>query len=497
MAVRNPWAGMFLDEEETQKYLSIIQNGLSKGKCFREIIIIGAGMSGLVAGSLLKGAGHSVTILEGRDRVGGRVYTVREPFVEGGYLDVGAMRIPGSHLLTKEYIKKFNLRTNKFVNSTPQDLLHVNGLTVRRDHYESNPDIFNIPLHPHEKNKTAQELIEWALKPFIELYQKTPISQRKELLHRYDSYSMENFLKCNPFGRSLSSNAIYKIKVLIGVEGFPEYSFVNIIRDIIFPIFTNSNDFVEIEGGNDYLPKAFMPLLSSNIQFRKKVTSIYQQKKMRVQTQDLETGKYQDFTSDLVIATIPFTVLQFIEVHPYSSISFMKRRAIKEIHNVASVKIGLQFRTQFWRNHDLHQSNLITDMTSRFTYTPSSTNQDGPGVLLASYSWSDNALLWDGLPEEEKINQVLEDLAKIFGMEVYKEYITGMSHSWNRTQFSNGAFTLYKPNQYTDFSEVIRLPEGNLHFAGEHTSSFHGWIEGAVESGVRVAMEVQERIINQ
>ncbi|MGB8000152.1 MAG: FAD-dependent oxidoreductase, partial [Anaerobacillus sp.] len=105
------------------------------------------------------------------------------------------------------------------------------------------------------------------------------------------------------------------------------------------------------------------------------------------------------------------------------------------------------------------------------------------------------AMLWNSLSEEQQITQSLEDLAKIHGPKVFEDYVTGASFSWSQNQFSGGCFTLFKPNQISEFEDSIKKPEGRVHFAGEHTSDFHGWIEGAVESGVRAAFEVNERSI--
>lgn len=103
--------------------INIIRNGLKTTQYPKRIIIVGAGLAGLVAASLLKAAGHRVTIVEANDRVGGRVYTVRAPFSRGLYFNVGPMRIPDIHTLTLEYIKKFKLPTNPGIDHFIADLL--------------------------------------------------------------------------------------------------------------------------------------------------------------------------------------------------------------------------------------------------------------------------------------------------------------------------------------------------------------------------------------
>ncbi|MFE8698460.1 flavin monoamine oxidase family protein [Cytobacillus sp. FJAT-53684] len=473
--------------------LSIIRNGLKRGTAPKKILIAGAGMAGLVAASLLKRAGHKVTIIEGNTRLGGRVFTLRQPFTQGNYVDLGAMRIPNTHLLIFEYIRRFKLQTNKFINSTPNDLIFVNNILATREQYEKNPDILGFPVQESEKGKTATELFLSAVRPFVDLYNKSTPEQQEELLKEYSRYSMQDYLKYNPLGPPLSTNAIRMISVLLGIEGFEELSFVGILTDIIFPIFNEDIEFYEIRGGNDKIPLSFLPELHSDIYYGQKIEKIFQSdSKVLFQTRNQITGESYAFSGDYAITTIPFTAFQFIDVIPYDSISFQKWQAIRELQNVTSVKIAIEFKSPFWER--LKVGNAISDLPTRFSYIPShGVGKHGPSILLASYSWGHDAMLWNSLSKNNIIYYTLKDLAKVYGNIVYQEYLQGISFNWSKNPFSAGCFTLFTPGQIDDFGDSIHQPEGRLHFAGEHTSSFHGWIEGAVESGIRAAYEVNER----
>ncbi len=304
---------------------------------------------------------------------------------------------------------------------------------------------------------------------------------------------MGQFLRYNPLGKPLSLNAIRMINVILGIEGFPEFSFIDILTDIIFPIFNKDTKFNEISGGNDRLPSSFVPYLQSNLILNQKVVKIIQSADgVRVQTQNPYDESMKEYKADYAIVTIPFSVLQFVDVVPYDSISFKKWQAIRELPNVPAVKVALEFKKRFWE--DLRYGNIISDLPTRFTYNPSHDfGSNKPGILLASYSWGQNALLWNSKTKRNIVMYVLKELAKIYGNQVYTELLNYAVYNWSRNPFSAGCFTLFTPGQETDIANFIKLPEGRLHFAGEHTSSFHGWIEGAVESGIRAAYEVNSR----
>ncbi|MFY0545992.1 flavin monoamine oxidase family protein [Brevibacillus sp. H7] len=474
--------------------ISIIQKGLSKTKSPKNIMIVGAGMAGLVAASLLKEAGHHVKILEGNSRVGGRVFTMRTPFAEGAYVEAGAMRIPEMHDLVFEYIKKFGLTVNEFINATPDDLIYANGMKTRVKIYERHPDIFQYPVAPSEKGKTAEQLFNMAVQPIIDFINQDPARHWPIVERQLDQYSVYTFLRFYPYRPKVtfSEGAIEMMSVLLALEGVMEQSFLDILRDLM--LFKPETRFYEITGGNDRLPYSFLPQLQEDILFHQRVTKITQQNDSVTLTFiDTNTSHEYSMTGDLAIMTIPFTVMQFVEVEPRDSFSHNKWRAIRELDYITATKIGIQFSSRFWEREGLYGGKTITDLPIRSTYYPShGLGTPGPAAILASYTWQEDSMPWDGLTQEERIYFSLKNLATIHGDQVYREFQTGTSYSWGQDPFACGAVSFFRPGQRIALHPYIATPEGRVHFAGEHTTLTHGWIQGAIESGIRVAFEVNE-----
>jgi len=471
-----------------ERMLHIINVGLVKTKNPKQIIIVGAGISGLVAASLLKEAGHKVTILEANNRIGGRIYTIREPFSRGLYFNAGPMRIPDTHKLTLAYIRKFKLPLNLFINKTASDIIYTNNIKTRLSIFEKNPSILGYPILESEKGKTAEELMLEVLEPILNYIKKDPNKNWSIVEKKYKAYSLGTFLT-----EYYSDGAIDMIGVLLDMEAYMGMSLIEVLREMVF--FTSTTKYYEITGGIDALPKAFLSQLNENIFMRYKVEKIIQENsKVMMQVNHEQTIERFMVTGDVAIVTIPFSALRFVEIQPYNLFSYYKRRAIRELNYIAATKIAIEFKSRFWERVGQCGGKSITDLPIRFTYYPSyGIHTPGAATVLASYTWADEALTWDSLPNSKRIRYVLKNLAEIYGDIVYSEFVTGASFSWSQNPYSCGAFTAFEPGQELELFPYITPPSGKVHFAGEHTTLTHGWMQGAIESGIRVAYEVNEQ----
>ncbi|MEU1934982.1 flavin monoamine oxidase family protein [Streptomyces coeruleorubidus] len=135
-----------------------------------------------------------------------------------------------------------------------------------------------------------------------------------------------------------------------------------------------------------------------------------------------------------------------------------------------------------------------TDNPNRFTYYPSHRVEGSTGgVVLASYCWSDDAARWDSMRPAERYVYALRNLQALHGRRI-EVFFTGRgaTQSWARDPYAFGEAAIYTAHQMTSFHLDVSRPEGPVHFAGEHTSLKHAWIEGALESAVRAALAVHQ-----
>jgi monoamine oxidase len=365
----------------------------------------------------------------------------------------------------------------------PKTLVHIGGTRMTMEEADREPERLPFDLAEHERGRTWTELWEEAVSEVIGLYEELGEEAFEQVLADYDHLSIREFLK----DRGFSEGAIELYGVMSFREANMNAAVIEQLREIVGRAF---QDMQEIAGGFDLLPQAFFRRLKDRVRFGAAVNAIEQDEHGVTVHFRSPAGRFS-MRGDHCIVAIPFSVLRDVEVTP--SFGRPKQKAIRELNYNASTKILLQTRTRFWERTDgIVGGTSVTDLPIRRICYPSFSDPDEErGALLASYTWGQDALRWDAMSEEKRIEEAVEDVAKVHP-EILTEFEIGASHAWYDDQFAAGAFALFEPEQQTRLQPDIVRPEGRIHFAGEHTSLWHAWIQGALESGIRTAREVHE-----
>ena len=447
----------------------------------KRVIVIGAGMAGLVAAYELARAGHDPVVLEAQNRVGGRVYTLRT-FAPGLYAEAGAMRIPRVHDLTLGYCDLFGLELRPFMMGNPKGLVCIGGERMTAEEAGLEPARLPFELAEAERGRSFNDLWEDATRDLREMLARDGDAAWDEIVRQYDQYSLREFLELKGF----SEGAIEMYGVMNFVEADMNNAVVEELREDLGKAF---EDMQEIVGGMDNLPRAFYGQLQGRIRFGAEVHSIDQDPESVTVHFKTEAGRYS-ITGDYAICAIPFSVLRSIEV--ITPFSREKQRAIRQLNYSASTKILFQVSDRIWEADDgIFGGATVTDLPIRRINYPTPDPTTKRGVLLASYTWSQDALRWGAMDEETRLEEALEDVARIHPR-IRDVYEVGASHAWYDDRYANGAFALFAPEQQTTLQADIVRPEGRVFFAGEHCSLYHAWIQGALESGIRAAREIHE-----
>ncbi|HWH23419.1 MAG TPA: flavin monoamine oxidase family protein [Candidatus Limnocylindria bacterium] len=460
--------------------LAVPQEGLPERPGARKrVIVIGGGIAGLVAAHELRDQGHEPLVLEAQNRVGGRIYTLRS-FAPGLYAEAGAMRIPRAHELTVAYCRRFGLPLRPFVMGNPAGLVYVGGVRLTAAEAAADPARLPFELAEGERGRSADALWEEAIADIRTMLESGGEAAWIEVVERYDQYSLYEFLKL----RGLSEGAIEYYTVMNFLEADMHNSFVEILREELGGAYV---DMLEIEGGMDRLPNAFYAALEDCVRLGVEVRAIAQDDRS-VTVHCRQGPDAFSLSADYAICTLPFPVLRTVE----ADFSRDKQRAIRQLNYHASTKILFQVRHRFWEAEDgIYGGASVTDLPVRRLNYPTPDDSTSRGVLLASYTWGQDALQWGAMDETSRLEEALEDVAQIHPS-VIEEFEVGCSHAWYGDRWARGAFAMFAPEQQTNLYEAIVRPEGRVYFAGEHCSLYHAWIQGSLESGIRAARQIHE-----
>ena len=372
------------------------------------VLVLGAGLSGLVVGYELGKLGYDCRILEARDRVGGLTWTVRRgsehteiggerqvnQFDAGQYFNAGAWRIPNAHQGLLGYCKELGVRLELYVDATDVNYFYeedpalgplagkrVRLREVKADLWGSIAELLakamdqgqiDAPLTAEDKERLVQFLARAGFLDSDDHVYRPPASRGSQ-----DPYDLSALLNSG-FGA--------RVRSLYAGPGGPA------------PVF-------QPVGGMMQIALAFQRVLGGKIALGAAVQTIRQTADaVRVVYTDTKTGQEREESADYCVCCLPTPVLRGIDVN----LSPEMTAAVNGVRHLPSAKMGLQMKRRFWEQDDGIYGGHLWSRSLRlgeFSY-PSNDYFSKKGVLLGFYANTESMGLTD-MPVQGRIEHVL------------------------------------------------------------------------------------------
>ncbi|WP_375160833.1 FAD-dependent oxidoreductase [Bradyrhizobium sp. RDT46] len=450
----------------------------------RRVVVLGAGLAGLTAAYKLKSQGYDVIVLEGQNRVGGRVLTVRDGFEAGGHAEMGATRIFSTHTATLRYVNLFELGP-----LVPYDM-GGRAFYMRGQRFTPPPAGRPWPvadLSEEEKANPFAFLGTYLGAGFEMLGDPNavgwPNSQPRAL--DLDKVTVEQFLLsqgasqgwvdwfCALEGNVKRLNAFAGLateRLLAGFDGEPPSS---------------------IPGGNDRLPKALAAALGDQVKLQCKVVRLEQSASEVTVTFLDAQGRQNEVRADRCVCTLPFSTLRKVVITtPFAA---DKMRAIETLRYMPVARCSFQTKSRFWMTDPLGPlgglSLVGSDTFASRIWNTSSQQADPNMGMIQSYMFDVDASEYASLPDRiGAMRQHIHD--KLLPGLTPDQVAAAAEKVWQDDSWVEGGWAWTGLNEMGGPFQARGRAEERVHFAGEHTSPLIGWMTTAIESGERAADEI-------
>ena len=464
------------------------------------VIILGAGIAGLTAAHELAKAGYALTILEARERCGGRVWTLRRGDAvreldsaqtcsfddeQEMYFNAGAARISQHHQAILGYCQELGVALQPMIDDN------------RNAYYQSDDSFGGRPVRARQFISDSRGYIAELLAKAVEqgaLDQDLTGSDKAVFLE-----VLRNFGDLRPdFRYRGSPRAGYSQWPGAGTSSGTPLELLG--RDEIFAsgfakLQINWGEMIDFAptmlqpvGGMDQIARAFERLIRSDIRYGAVVSAIRRVGAgVRIEYRSAGSSTLSAIDADYCICTIPLPVLAEIEtdLSPDHKLAVIGTRYLK------AVKLAFQSDRRFWEEDQIYGGTSWTSQDITQIWYPSTGFHGRKGVVLGAYIWTDEiAERFGGLSPQERNQVAIASGAKIHPS--YADHVSrGVSVAWHKMPFSLGAYS--RPTYGSDYRTLLE-PDGPIHLAGEHLSYLIGWQEGAVLSAQSVVSAIDAKV---
>jgi monoamine oxidase len=445
------------------------------------VLVVGAGIAGLSAAYRLHQAGVRVRIIEAQNRVGGRMFSLRNHFADGQVCELGGELIDTGHTHMRALATELDIELDDLSTDDPSlarstwfvggqrrsELEVVNAFQPLAGHIRNTVGAFGASFDPTWRNPQGAEALD-----------------RLTIAEWFDRASVTGWLRTlltvaytTEYGMEIDRQSSLNFLQLIDADAPP------------FEVFGASDERFHVRGGNDRIVQELGKRLNAFIETGTVLEALEQRGDGSFAATMARNGSSTTTVASHVVLAVPFTVLRDVKLSV--PLPPVKLRAINELGYGTNAKLMVGFSARPWRNVHKCNGSIFTDLPFQLTWETSRL-QPGASGLLTNFTGGNHGVELGQGTEESQANALVDQLERVVpGVRNARAGMTQARFHWPTHQWTRGSYAGYLPGQWTGIRGEEGSSVGRLHFAGEHCSlAAQGFMEGGCETGQEVAKAI-------